>query len=365
MNARPGDWRPDERKVSTHWGETLHDVERTFYGFPPLRPYFYRTITGRSPDAPLGRDWFERWAVEEVLGARTPVDDCLSLCCGFGEIERILAGLGAFRRCRAVDLAGPAIEAARKAATADGLTQIVYDVEDIEAIELEPESVDLVWANGALHHLARLEHVVEQVYRALRPGGLLIANEYIGPNHQQLSPREAELVNAVIHLIPHELRHQSEATFVPSAFKGPRPVELAFRALAGRLPDPSALSGWQRRLATIRHTIHSPLGHRRRLFRFGKVWANNPWYFRAVDPSEGVRASQIVATLRARFGEVSVHPYNGSILAHALDSAFYDAFDPSDARHRRIVDMLTGLEASMIDAGEIAPHHAALICTKS
>lgn len=62
---------------------------------------------------------------------------------------------------------------------------------------------------------------------------------------------------------------------------------------------------------------------------------------------------------------MSVHPYNGSILAHALDSAFYDAFDPSAARHRRIVDLLTGLEASMIDAGEIAPHHAALICTKS
>jgi SAM-dependent methyltransferase len=357
--------RPDEGKVSAHWGATLHEVERTFYGFPPLRPYFYRSIAGRSPAKPLGRDWFERWAVDEVLGERAPVGECLSLCCGFGEIERILAGLGAFRHCRAVDLAGPAIESARAAAVAEGLSQVTYEVADVESLELEPESVDLVWANGALHHLARLEHVVDQVYRALRPGGLVIANEYIGPDHQQLSRREGELVNAVIHLIPPELRYQSEATFVPARFKGPRALELAFRALAGRLPDPSSLTGWQRRVAKLRRLVApSQLRPARDRVRFGKVWDNNPWYFRAVDPSEGVRASQIVGALRARFGDVEVRAYNGSILAHALDTGFYDAFDPQDDRHRRVLDLLTDLEASLIDAGEIAPHHAALICVK-
>jgi SAM-dependent methyltransferase len=312
----------------------------------------------------LGRDWFERWAVQHVLGDRAPVKSCLSLCCGFGEIERILARLGAFEHCRAVDLAGPAIDAAREAAMTEGLTQIDYEVTDVEAIELEPNSVDLVWANGALHHLARLDHVVGEVHRALRPGGLLVANEYIGPDHQQLGPRESELVNATIHLIPLELRGQSEATLVPAAFKGPRWLELAYRGVTGRLPDKADAPPWQRRAVALRHAV-SPsrlLGQRPR--RFGRVWDNNPWYYRHVDPSEGVRASEIVGALRRVFGEIEVRPYNGSLLAYALDRRFYESFDAADESHQLLLDTLTSLEQGLIASGELPPHHAALVAYK-
>jgi SAM-dependent methyltransferase len=356
-DARP---RADAGKVSAHWGSTLHDVELTFYGFPPLRPYFYRSISGQEPDGPLGRDWFERWAVRHVLGDRAPVGRCLSLCCGFGEIERILARLGVFEHCRGVDLAGPAIDAAREAAAAEGLTQIDYEVADVEALELEPNSVDLVWANGALHHLARLDHVVGQIHQALRPGGLFVANEYIGPNHAQLGPRESELVNAVIHLIPPELREQSEETYVPARFKGPRWLELAYRGATGRLPNRPSLPRWQRTLAAARRKIRLP---RRR--RFGPVWDNNPWYYRHVDPSEGVCASEIVSALQRVFGEIEARPYNGSLLAHALDRRFYESFDANDESHRLLLETLTSLEQGLIASGELASHHAALVARKT
>ncbi len=354
---------PDARRVSAHWGETVHELELSFYGFPPLRPYFYRSMTGENPAGPLGRDWFERWAVGTFLGDQVPVDRCLSLCCGFGDIERILARLGAFRSCVGVDLVGPAIEAAREAAAVEGLDSIAYEVVDVERIELEPESLDLVWANGALHHIARLEHVVRQVHSALRPGGLLVANEYVGPDHQQLGPREVELVNAAIHLVPPELREQSEATFVPAAFKGPRWRELAYRGITGRLPDRPSLPGWQRRAAAVRRAL-APSRLRPRRTRFGQVWDNNPWYYRHVDPSEGVRASGIVETVQEVFSEVDVRPYNGSILAYALDRRFYESFDPSDERHVGLLDLLTSLERDLIACGELQPHHAALVARK-
>ena len=41
--------------------------------------------------------------------------------------------------------------------------------------ELPPESCDVVWANGALHHIENLEFAVEQIFRALRPGGRFVA----------------------------------------------------------------------------------------------------------------------------------------------------------------------------------------------
>jgi SAM-dependent methyltransferase len=351
--------RPDEEKVASHWGATLHEVERTFYGFPPLRAYFYRSIAGKEPSEPLGRDWFERWAVAEVLGKRAPVAGCLSLCCGFGEIERILARLGAFRVCTGVDLAAGAIEEARRAARDEGIDGLSYAVLDLESAALEPESVELVWANGALHHIARLEHVCEQVHRALRPGGILIANEYVGPDLHQLGPRAVELVNAVIHLIPAELRDQTEATFVPERFKGPRWLELAFRGVSGRLPQRESLPTWQRRLVALRGALQ-----RRQRAPFGRVWANNPWYYRHVDPSEGVRASDILPVLRRVFHDVEVRPYNGSILPHALDRRFYETFDPSDERHVRLLGLLVAVEEGLVDAGEIEPHHAAIVCRK-
>jgi SAM-dependent methyltransferase len=347
------------RLAAAHWGGTLHDVELTFYGFPPLRPYFYRLIAGAEPSEPLGRDWFERWAVANVLGERAPVQDALSLCCGFGEIERLLARLGAFEHCRAVDLAGPAIEAARRAAAAEGIDRVSYDVVDVESIELEPESLDLVWANGALHHLANLEHVVSQVHRALRPGGVLVANEYVGPNHAQFDEREVELVNAVIHLIPRELRGQVEEAFVPARFRGPRWLELAYRGLAGRFPEQAQGPSWQRRLASMRRAVPLP-----RPRRFGQVWDNNPWHYRHVDPSEGVRAAAIVPTLERAFDDLEVRYYNGSILPHALDRRFYERFDPSDPVHVRLLETLTELEEALIAARQIAPHHAALIARK-
>jgi SAM-dependent methyltransferase len=347
------------QKVSRHWGETLPEVELTYYGFPPLRPYLFRAVTGEDPDGPLPRDWFERWAVAHLHGAAPPAQECLSLCCGFGEIERILARLGAFEHCRGVDLAAPAVEAARAAAAAEGLTQIDYEVVDIEAIELEPESVDLVWANGALHHLSRLEHVLSEVHGALRPGGFLVANEYIGPNHAQLDEREGELVNAVIHLIPQALRDQTEDAFVPARFKGPRWLELGYRGLMGRVPERASLPEWQRRLAAVRRRVSLP---RRR--PFGRVWDNNPWYYEHVDPSEGVRAADIVPVLSDVFEEVDVRYYNGSILPSALDRGFYERFDPSDEQHVELLDTLVRLESGLIASGQIRPHHAALVARK-
>src|SRR5688500_15785876 len=103
-------------KVVAHCGAPLPEVELSFYGFPPFRPYLYCSVVGAEPAGLFGGDWFERCAVEHVLGDQALVGSCLSLCCGFGEIERILARLGAFERCRAIDFPEPATEAAREAA---------------------------------------------------------------------------------------------------------------------------------------------------------------------------------------------------------------------------------------------------------
>lgn len=357
----------DLDRVRRHWDSTLPDLDHLFYGFPPLRNYLYESVTGETHNGPLPRDWLERWTVENVLGPKIPVDRCLSLCCGFGEVERILARLGAFEHCLGVDLAAEALDAARRKAAQEGLEdRLTYEQRNIDEIRLQQGGYDLVWANGALHHLNALEHVISQVYISLRPGGVFVVNEYVGPKRQQLSPRRKEIVNSVIHLIPPRLRERSEDNFVPPAFRRPRWRRFLFQLTGKRVSINSASSARARRAATINEAYRRWLARiDRRRFRYGKVWDSDPYEFTVIDPSEGVRSDEIIPAIAAVFDDVDIRYYNGSVLLYALDPTFYRNFDPSNPQDRRLLETLIEIERGLIDSGELQSDHAHIIATKS
>ena len=328
--------------VEGHWGTYRPEVERVFYGFPPLRPHLYEYLAERPPGFALGRDWIERWIVTEHLGDRVPFPECVSLCCGFGEVEQLLAGLGIFDHCVGIDLAEQAVATARREAQEAGVGEMLdFRAGDLNALELDPNSVDLVWSNGALHHLSELEHIATQAYRALRPGGVLVAVEYTGPNLNLPSARHRELINAAVHVIPPRLRSTTEATFIPSRFKAPGKRQRAYRAV---------------------RKVLRPL--RRSEFRFGKVWDSDPWYTAKVDPSEGVRAEEIIAVLRDTFDEIEVRGFGGSLLQWALDPTFYERFDESAETDARVLATLVELERGLIASGELEHANSIIFARK-
>jgi SAM-dependent methyltransferase len=359
-----------EESGGAFWGQHLPDLSENFYGFPALRGYFYSCITGETSSRPLERDWFEEWTVDTFLKDVVPVEECLSLCCGFGEIERILARRGVFKRCTGIDIAERALEEAKKRASDEGLQNIDYRCADINSITLGADQYDLIWANGALHHLSNLERVLSEIQKALKPGGLLVCNEYIGPKHQQLELRHREIVNSAIHLIPHRLRQSSEDTFIPTFFKGPKILRRLYQLLSGkvdgeRLSSHSLVEGplflifrmYQRGIRSL-----TGLG---RPFRYGKVWDVNKYYYRKIDPTEGVRADEIITMLESTFGQIDCRYYNGSILLFALDNGFYDRYDDENPEDRAVLNMLIGMERALIEAGELKPVNAHILARKS
>jgi len=329
--------------AAEHWGKTLCDASKTFYCFPPLRQYLYSMITGQISKGVLERDWVEKWTIDSFLQPIIPVDECLSLCCGFGEIERILASHGVFKHCTGIDGSIKALEQARKRARSEGYEHIEYRQANINQLILEPRTYDLIWANGALHHLTHLEHVTREVYKALKPGGFFIANEYIGPKHQQLDYRQREIINAVIHLIPPRYRQMREQSFVPPFFQGPRWKKALFKG------------------AKMIFEKLKPSGNR---FRFGKVWDVSPWHYQHIDPSEGVRSDEIVPILKRVFQDIDIRYYHGSILLHALDQRFFEEFDPSNPEDQQLLNLLTDLEKTVIEIGEVGSDHAHIIARK-
>lgn len=349
----------DERMqlAADYWSGRDRTKGREYYTFPPLVPYHIEATRGRAN-------------LEDYLCtvAGIPVDRMISLCCGFGETERSLARRGAFRECVAYDIAPGAIEAARRRAADAGISGLRYEIRDLNRVEFEADSADVVLANGGLHHIERVEHIVRQIHRALRPGGLFLSGEYVGPDHMQPTPRQHELINAVIHLLPRHLRSSAR---LPGSAASSRWRFLAGAALMqfrrGRGGDPPPPS--TTRMDSVRRVVHTAGAISSRVwsrdaFHFGRVWRYDRRYFKKIDPSEGVRASAIIPTIRASFAEVEVAWMHGTLLAHALDGTFYDNFDPASAADQALLRSLVEYERQAIARGEIGSDHAVILARK-
>jgi 2-polyprenyl-3-methyl-5-hydroxy-6-metoxy-1,4-benzoquinol methylase len=120
-----------------------------------------------SPDTPYSLE-FAYHLLGDVRGKRI-----LDLGCGSGETTVVLATRGA--KVTGLDLSPELIELAEKRlkqhhVTAQLRTASAYST------GLECESVDIVFAISILHHLD-LERARQEIWRVLRPGGLLILRE--------------------------------------------------------------------------------------------------------------------------------------------------------------------------------------------
>lgn len=110
-------------------------------------------------------------ALNELLSrlALRPGERLIDLGCGAGRIaEYISDQTGA--HVTGIDLAGPAIEAAR-ARTAGKRDRLDFVVADLNALDLKPASFDAAMSLDALYWVANLEATLTRVKKAMIPGG--------------------------------------------------------------------------------------------------------------------------------------------------------------------------------------------------
>lgn len=330
--------------TSKYWSEVdCSASDRNFYAFPPIVSRTMDLIFGERGATQRDNSFY--WTAEKYLKDRIPFASALSICCGFGSAEREISQLGIAEKITGIDIAPGAIEEAIKRAGAQGLSNIDYQVVDLNSASFPPNFYSLVWSNGALHHIEKLESVLGNLYNSLKSGGVLVATEYIGPKYQQVGKRQGELVNAIRHLLPPELR--SENVWAP--------------------PSPTTFS------ANVKKVIKTRL--KDRFFQdyladgdryyFGKIWNNTPveWFIEN-DPSESIRGNEIIPILQQAFDRVEVRPFHGSILFYALGTEFYERFDPANKKHQKLLNMLFDIEDTLIENGEVQNENAHIICWK-
>jgi 2-polyprenyl-3-methyl-5-hydroxy-6-metoxy-1,4-benzoquinol methylase len=297
------DEQDKKRKVADLWGTVR------FEGRLPnwlQHPVAIEIVNSRiSGDPQVGAS---QWFKERYFPA--PAQRCLSLGCGHGHFERDAISRGIAKEIDAFDISEGAIENARKSAEDAGLVELIhYSVRDLDQIELPPSAYDAIFIMSAAHHVSNLENLFAQCAQALRPGGLLILNEYIGPNRFQSSPFVAQTIAGIRAILPERYRRD--------LFKNDGSV---FRDFA---------------LATAEQVA-------------------------AVDPSEAIRSADILHELERWFTIRDFRPYGGGI-QHLLFSGIMGNFDANDDADVALVRSIATTELLLEEVGAIGSDFAVVV----
>ena len=222
-------------------------------------------------------------------------DSALVLGSGSGRLERIITANGTAKRCKGVDISADAIKVAKKEAARDGLAQsIEYEEANLNNIKLEKGSFDAIFGWHSIHHVERLEELFGEVRRALKPEGLFIINEYVGPSRYQFTDKQVELMNWVLSNLTDNYKTS---------------------VVDGRI-----------RKSTYRE---------------------KPAVIEKDDPSESIRSGEITRLLKENFKVVYERKYGGTLLQFAMD-CIVGNFDPSNEKDSLILKLLYNTEQLLI-----------------
>lgn len=285
--------------VADRWGDAAftHDLAHVgWMASTAVLLYLNEQATGDP-----ARDWLSGWARRDFAGDDLRV---LVLGCGEGWLERAVAQWPFVAHIDAVDVAAAAVQRAREEATRQGLTKINYGVVDLNRDTLRANAYDVIVAHSILHHVENLEHAFAEIRGALKDDGTLIVNEYVGPNRFQYSDRVLSIINDLLQCLPARLRRG---------------------AIEQRTYE-------RRERPTVEQMIAS-------------------------DPSEAVRAEELVVFLEREFAVLERRELGGTILQHLLyDIAQNFRFEVP--QERAIVEVLCTIEATLIREGALSSDFA-------
>ena len=196
--------RLKNRVVSAFWGRHYRrGGHRTWMAEPAVRRAVNARITGDPHRWPM--EWF-RSSLDE------PFERGLSLGCGEGRLERDVLAKGICREMVGLDLSPEAVARASESARAESCSEVEYRLGDMNRLELEENSFDIIFFHQSLHHVEALELCLTSVARALRPGGLLYLDEYIGPSRGDWNRALVAHAEASFDRLPTEVRRRRQLT---------------------------------------------------------------------------------------------------------------------------------------------------------
>jgi ubiquinone/menaquinone biosynthesis C-methylase UbiE len=285
------------RRVRSAWPGTDPAAPTHFWDVPEARDRRVRLATG-DPNVTIAE-----YVVDKYLGSGLRG---LSLGCGSGAREVVWAETGAFASIQCYDISPSSIEVARERYPDHPV--LSFAIGDALALEIQPESFDVIIFEDALHHFAPMRSILERCRNWLVPSGYLVANEYVGPRKFQYAPRQKEAAEAILAALPESLR-----------------VGYVSGAVKRRVRRPSLLR------------------------------------MRLLDPSEAVESDLILPEIRRRFEVVEEKQLGGTLVSLVLDD-IAQHFASGD--HEGELALIFGIEDLLLSTGEIDSDYALVIARR-
>ncbi|WP_299275518.1 class I SAM-dependent methyltransferase [uncultured Psychroserpens sp.] len=226
---------------------------------------------------------YKQYLMETVLKDHSNLK-LLSLGSGTCSHELELAQYKQFEAITCVDLSEYRISQAEKKAAQNNLQNISFVCSNIDNFSFKKEHYDVVLFNASLHHFRHVDTLLsEKIVPCLTSSGLLVINEYVGPNRLQFPKAQIQKINEGIQLLPKKFRRRYKSSLYKNSFSG---------------------SGLLRMIIA--------------------------------DPSECVDSSSIMPSINKHFKVIIEKPYGGNILMNALKDISHHFIDLDDEKTKAL-----------------------------
>lgn len=203
----------------------------------------------------------------------------------------------------AYEMSSTAVERAKLRLAEAGLAdRIELRAADVLEDNVPSGSFDCVFVQAAIHHFYRIDDMFELMHRVLKPGGLLVFDEYVGPDLHVWDPDVIALMDELNECLAPQYRWDWHVQM--ERYEGPKP---------------------------------------------SKEWMLQH------DPSEGVHASRILPLTYQWFDVIDRADYGGTILRPFFSGILrnFDWEDPKDQTVARLIMLIERL----MTRNSIVPHY--------
>jgi 2-polyprenyl-3-methyl-5-hydroxy-6-metoxy-1,4-benzoquinol methylase len=166
--------------------------------------------------------------IDQLLAHVTPGMVTLELGCASGWLTLAMAQRGA--QATGIDISEAALKVAQayyESVREQVSGSVTYWVQDLNVVTLLAEKYDIVAVKGTLHHLVRLDHVIAEVHKALKPGGLL----WVADTHGEEALPTVLIASVLTFLLPTQVSYcQKIGGLIRFGLRAPSRIKASMEA---------------------------------------------------------------------------------------------------------------------------------------
>ena len=149
---------------------------------------------------------YEDYIVAKYLNSKENIS-VLSVGCGEGDHEITFSKYKNITNIKGIDIAAGPISVASKKAARPGLQHVIFENISFDSF-IPKESFDLILFHSSLHHFKNIATTLLKANNMLSNKGLVVINEYTGPNMFQFGKQRKKFLNETLKNIPANLRQR-------------------------------------------------------------------------------------------------------------------------------------------------------------